>query len=155
NRAQLLRWPGGQSSWSGFYELHQQAQRLHILLGLLTLLALGGLLARYPMRPVRPEEAADAHRIRRDAVLFGVWVFLIYLAVYVFTVILRGSFDARAINLRIPFIRYVLTLSTTILLTAAALHLGLRRNLAALRIDALGLVILTIALNLIHCAVFG
>jgi hypothetical protein len=152
NRDRLLRWSGGESSWSGFYEQHRQAQRRRELLALAVALALLGLLARYPVRPGRP---AGAGPIVRDALLCVAWVLAIYLALYLLTVALRGSFDATAVNQKGPFICFGLELSAAVLTGAGLLHLWLRRSLAVLRADALTLIVVTLTLSLGHPAVFG
>jgi hypothetical protein len=150
NRGQLLRWPGGQSSWGGFYELHRQAQRRSGFLAVALALAVLGLLACYPARP-----AAVTRQRVRDAVLCVAWVAAVYLVIYLLTVALRGSFDATAVNKREPFIRFGLALSAAVLTCAGVLHLWLRRSLAALRADVLALITLTTVLSLGHPAVFG
>lgn len=156
NRSQLQRWPGGHSSWREFYDQHRTSQRLRELALLLLALAVLGVFARYPTRPARSGAAEDRSRESLRAGLWCVlWVGGIYLTLYLLTVILRGSFDANAVNQREPFIRFGFLLSAIVLVVAGLLHLGLRRDFAALRADVLALLVLSITLNLGHPAVFG
>jgi hypothetical protein len=155
NRSQLLRWPGGQSSWRGFYEQHRKAQQLRELGLLLVALAVLGVFARHPTR-LRASVAGDRRRqLLRDGLLCVLWVAGIYLLLVLLTVLLRGSFDANAVNQREPFIRFGLLLSAAVLVGAGLVHLGLRRDLAALRADVLALLVVSITLNLGHPAVVG
>lgn len=148
NRAQLQRWPGGQTTWTGFYALHRQAQQRGGALVLLLAAAALLLLSSWPLR-------STAAARRRDAAQCVAFVLFIYLAVYLLTIALRGSFDPTAINQREGFIRFGLALSAAVLGGAILLHHLLRRSVAALRADLLALLVVTAVLSLGHPAVLG
>ena len=135
-------WPASAGSWDAFYAHHRALQRRRALPALAAVLVLLGLQAR-------------AHRRRRPA-LFGLgFVVTFYLTLFLAQVGIRGSFDLSAVAGREQFLDFTMTLALLTTLAAIAVHLLVRRDLAALLRDLAALSLTGTLLALAHPLAFG
>lgn len=135
-------WPASAGSWDAFYAHHRALQRRRALPTLVAVLAVLGLQAR-------------GHRRPRPA-LFGLgFVAAFYLTLFLAQVGIRGSFDLSAVAGREQFLGFTMTLALLTTLAAIAVHLLVRRDLAALLRDLAALSLTGTLLSLAHPLAFG
>lgn len=140
NRDQLRRWlPDSDGSWHAFYDAAHKQQRLPLLCAPLFLC--GVLLWR-------------ARRGPGTLACLG-FMALVFTALYILQVILRGSFDMTSIDHRRGFLRFTVILSITWLAASVFYHLALRRNRRVLLLDLCALILTTCGGYLLHPLVFG
>lgn len=103
NRAQLARWlgAGAAPTWTALYELHRKEQERGVRAALLAALAVLAVVLGFHARP--------------GAALFGFgWVLSTLALAGALQVLLRGSFDATAMNDRLRFVGFVLFLGAAL-----------------------------------------